>query len=75
MELKPGTRIKLKSCYIHYRGLGDKNPETGVDIKEAIVVGPARGTEYKESDWIVHKPDNPDWQYGIEENQIIEVFK
>lgn len=73
MKLKSGTRIKVKSHYIRYKYLGDKNPSQGVEIKEAIVVKSAKGTEYHASDWIVCKPDNPDWQYGISNDQIIEI--
>ena len=73
MKLKAGDKVRIKSHYIHYKSLGDKHPRQGSDIKEAIIVRSAKGTEYRDSDWIVCKPNTPGWQYGIKEEQIIEV--
>ena len=55
--MKIGDTIKYKCHYIHYKGLGDKNPTQGVDVREVVIVAPSKGTDYESgSDWIVCYP-------------------
>jgi len=79
--MKAGDKIKYQHTWLHFRYLGDKNPKPFTRVEEVIIVAPAGGTDYTESDWIVCRPkDYPvkdlrscskAKHWGISENQII----
>ena len=84
MNIKIGDTVKYKSHYLHYKGLGDKHPQSGAEIKTVRILAPSKNTEFTESDWIVCYPkDYPiiDLRshsnmkhWGIGKEQIIEVI-
>ncbi len=73
--MKTGDKIKIKVHWLQYAYLGDRHPKAGFDIRDVVVIGPAKGTSYSGSDWIVYGClDRAKYQYGIGNEQIIEVL-
>lgn len=77
MKLKHGDRVKIKVHWILYKYLGDKHPKQGCDIRDIVIIGKAKGTDFTGSDYVVCKPElanDPKCYYGISKEQVIEVL-